>query len=81
MLVQSVSITDDRRAEAEAWHTRSPNLSVDEVMEAPQLLFGSVTEMIEQLQARRERYGFSYVTVFEAELEKFAPIISELSGQ
>jgi hypothetical protein len=50
-------------------------------MEAPQLLFGSVTEMIEQLQARRERYGFSYVTVFEAELEKFAPIISELSGQ
>jgi probable F420-dependent oxidoreductase len=81
MLVQSVSITDDRRVEAEAWHTRSPNLSVDEVMEAPQLLFGSVTEMIEQLQARRERYGFSYVTVFEAELEKFAPIISELSGQ
>jgi hypothetical protein len=50
MLVQSVSISDDRRVEAEAWHTA---VLTGEVMEAPQLLFGSVTEMIEQLQAHR----------------------------
>jgi hypothetical protein len=36
---------------------------------------------VRQLRDRRERYGFSYITVFEAELEKFAPLVKELSGQ
>jgi hypothetical protein len=38
-------------------------------------------EIVQQLVDRRERYGFSYITVFEAMLETFAPIVAELSDQ
>jgi hypothetical protein len=68
------------RVEAEAWHTRSPMRQRRRGHGGAALLFGSITDMIEQLQARLERSDFSYVTVF-AEPEKFAPIIRELSGQ
>jgi probable F420-dependent oxidoreductase len=83
MLVQRVRITDDRRAAAEEWRAAldQPELDLEPLFEAPQLLLGSVDEIVEQLQGHRARYGFSYITVFEAELEKFAPIVRELSGQ
>jgi alkanesulfonate monooxygenase SsuD/methylene tetrahydromethanopterin reductase-like flavin-dependent oxidoreductase (luciferase family) len=45
------------------------------------LLLGTVDEIVRQLQERRERYGFSYITVFEPMLETFAPVVKELSGQ
>jgi probable F420-dependent oxidoreductase len=83
MLVQKVAVTGDRRAEAAAWKARIPDLALnaDELLDAPQLLLGTVAEIVQQLRDRRERYGFSYITVFEAELEKFAPVIEELSGR
>jgi len=81
MLVQRVVVTDDRRAAAEAWHEeteRRAARSVDELLSAPQLLFGTVDQIAAQLEDRRERYGFSYVTVFEPMLETFAPVLREL---
>jgi len=83
LLVQRVRVTDDRRAAAEEWKAdiEEPDISVEMLFDAPQLLFGSVDEIIGQLQARRDRYGFSYITVFEAELEKFAPVVRELTGR
>lgn len=83
MLVQKVALTEDRRGTATEWKARLPQhiLGVDELLEAPQLLLGTVAEIIDQLLARRERYGFSYITVFEPELEQFAPVVKELSGQ
>jgi probable F420-dependent oxidoreductase len=82
MLVQRVTITDDRRAAAAAWLTEDADhgSSVDLLLDAPQLLMGTVEEIAAQLVARRERYGFSYITVFEPELEKFAPVVKVLSG-
>jgi hypothetical protein len=82
MLVQRVEITDDRRAAAAKWaaDVDSPNLSIDDLLDTPQLLFGTVAEIVDQLESRRNRYGFSYITVFEAELAKFAPIVQALSG-
>ncbi|WET78624.1 TIGR03621 family F420-dependent LLM class oxidoreductase [Amycolatopsis sp. QT-25] len=84
MLVQRVVVTDDRRAAAEAWREEvkdQDGLDVDVLLETPQLLFGTVAEIVRQLQERRERYGFSYITVFEPMLEAFAPVVKELSGQ
>ena len=81
MLVQRVVVTDDRRAAAEAWHDeteRRAARNVDELLEAPQLLFGTVDQIVAQLLDRRDRYGFSYVTVFEPMLETFAPVLKEL---
>jgi probable F420-dependent oxidoreductase len=81
MLVQHVVVTGDRRAAAEEWHElteRSAVADADELLDAPQLLLGTVEEIAGQLVARRERYGFSYITVFEPALETFAPVIREL---
>jgi probable F420-dependent oxidoreductase len=84
MLVQRVIVTDDRRGAAEAWREEvkdQDGLDVDTLLETPQLLFGTVGEIVQQLRDRRERYGFSYITVFEPMLETFAPVVKELSGQ
>jgi probable F420-dependent oxidoreductase len=83
MLVQRVSLTDDRRAAAAEWLAEDPEhgTSADLLLDAPQLLMGSVEEIAAQLRERRERYGFSYITVFEAELEKFAPVVALLRNQ
>jgi probable F420-dependent oxidoreductase len=82
MLVQRVVVTEDRRAAAAAWHEeteRSTVRDVGDLLDAPQLLLGTVEEIAGQLENRRERYGFSYITVFEPYLETFAPVIRELS--
>ncbi|QKV78116.1 TIGR03621 family F420-dependent LLM class oxidoreductase [Amycolatopsis sp. Hca4] len=81
MLVQHVEITGDRLAAAEAWHEKTERSAVPdarELLDAPQLLLGTVEEIAGQLENRRERYGFSYLTVFEQYLETFAPVIREL---
>ncbi|GAA3577026.1 TIGR03621 family F420-dependent LLM class oxidoreductase [Amycolatopsis ultiminotia] len=84
MLVQRVVITDDRRAAAAEWHADTEErtaASIEELLTAPQLLFGTVDEIVAQLVSRRERYGFSYLTVFEPMMETFAPVVAELRGR
>lgn len=81
MLVQKVFVTEDPHSEVQAWKDESIELSVDELLDTPQLLAGTVEEIAAQLRERRDRYGFSYFTVFEAELEKFAPVIELLRNQ
>ena len=84
VLIQRVVVTDDRREAAAEWHAETEERSaadVDELLRAPQLLFGTVDEMVQQLIAHRERYGFSYFTVFEGMMETFAPVVAELRGR
>jgi len=78
-LVQMVVETNDRRATAEKLAERfGPALGVEEILETPFLLIGTVDEMAEQLARNRERYGFTYLTVHEPYLETFAPVIERL---
>ncbi|HEU4945895.1 MAG TPA: LLM class flavin-dependent oxidoreductase [Kribbella sp.] len=44
------------------------------------LLRGSVQEMIDELQRRRDEFGSSYITVNSAYLEHLAPVVEELTG-
>jgi probable F420-dependent oxidoreductase len=46
----------------------------------PHALFGSVTTVCEELERRRDIHGISYVTVGEAAMESFAPVVSRLAG-
>ncbi|WP_030608426.1 LLM class F420-dependent oxidoreductase [Streptomyces sclerotialus] len=80
MLVQRVVITNDRRAAAREFAAYGLGLDVDQLLDAPTLLFGTVRQIADQLRERRERYGFSYITVLDAALETFAPVIEELRG-
>ncbi|MDG2113132.1 MAG: LLM class F420-dependent oxidoreductase, partial [Actinomycetota bacterium] len=52
----------------------------DELARHPHALIGSVGEICEVLQRRREEYGISYVTVGAANMEAFAPVVAQLAG-
>jgi probable F420-dependent oxidoreductase len=79
-LIQMVVETSDRRAVAEkAIAEDELNMTAEEAMETPFFLFGTVREMADQLLERRERFGFSYVTVHDPYMKALAPVI-ELLG-
>ena len=50
------------------------------IAESPFALVGPTSKMIDELQARRERWGFSYVIVGQNDVEAFAPVVAALSG-
>jgi probable F420-dependent oxidoreductase len=52
----------------------------DQMRAHPHALFGSVETVCDELRARRERYGISYVTVPDNALDAFAPVVAALSG-
>jgi probable F420-dependent oxidoreductase len=80
-LVQRVIVTDDRRGEAEELTARWTQLSAVEILNSPYVLIGTTDEIIDDLLARRERWGFSYYTVHEAYLDCFAPVVARLAGK
>ena len=79
--VQRVIVSDRRREAAAELQQSWKQLSVDEILEAPYALIGSVDEMVESLHARRERWGLSYFVTFEQFLETLAPVVAKLSGK
>ena len=79
-LVQRVVVTEDRRAAAEELAHRWPELSADEILQSPYLLVGTVKQMVEDLEARRRRWGISYYAIHEPYLDAFAPVVARLAG-
>ncbi len=79
VLVQGVD-TANGATTAEAWAGRTP-LSARQVVESPFVLFGSVSKLEEKLLAQRERFGISYITVFEPGMEALGPLVARLSGR
>jgi probable F420-dependent oxidoreductase len=55
-------------------------LTPDQLGAAPIALIGTVEEIIETLQQRREALGFSNIVVHEAEMDALGPVIAELAG-
>jgi probable F420-dependent oxidoreductase len=79
VLVQMVVVTPDRRAEAAKLAAEDDlGLTADEILETPFLLLGTVPEIAEQLRERRERFGFSYLTVHAPWMAALAPVIEIL---
>lgn len=50
------------------------------VRNSPFALIGPPAKLVEDLRARRERWGFSYVIVGQNDIEAFAPVVAELAG-
>ena len=46
----------------------------------PHACVGSVEEIIETLQERRERFGFSYVVFSGGVMDDMAPVVAKLAG-
>ena len=80
-LVQTVVVTDNRRQAAEELARRWTQLSPAEILESPYVLIGTVDQQVEDLQARRERWGISYYVIFEPHMEALAPVVAKLTGR
>ena len=46
----------------------------------PHALLGTVDTICATLQERRERFGFSYVTIPQRNIDEFAPVVARLMG-
>ena len=79
--IQRVIVTERRREAAEELQRNWKQLSVEEILEAPYVLIGTVDEMVEALHARRDRWGLSFFVTFESYLETLAPIVARLAGK
>lgn len=80
-LVQRVVVTDDPRGSAELARERLPELSVEDILGSPYLWIGTVESIGEDILAARERWGFSYFTVFHDSLQAVSPIVARLGGK
>ena len=54
--------------------------TVDEVLDTPLMLIGTPDGMAEQLQRRRERWGYSYIVVPGPMARAFAGVAARLAG-
>jgi hypothetical protein len=45
------------------------------------VLIGTIDQIVEDLQARGERWGISYYVVQEPYLDAFAPVVARLAGR
>jgi alkanesulfonate monooxygenase SsuD/methylene tetrahydromethanopterin reductase-like flavin-dependent oxidoreductase (luciferase family) len=74
-----VSVTDDRAGRIAAM-AKMVGVAEEMITASPFALIGSAGEIVEELVARREQYGFSYVIVGAEDIEAFAPVVAELAG-
>lgn len=75
-----VNVTDSP-AEAIAGIAAMMGVDTSMVEETPFALVGPPSKIVEDLLARRDRWGFSFVIVGAADVESFAPVVAELAGR
>ena len=73
------NVTDDRDGAAAAF-AAGFGAEPREVLEMPHFLIGTIDQMVEDLQVRRERFGISYVVFPDAAAESLAPVVERLTG-
>lgn len=73
-------VTDDQAAMAERV-APGFGMSPAEVLDSPHALIGNVDQICESLQARRERYGISYIAFSGDGFERLAPVVARLAGK
>ncbi len=52
----------------------------DVIAASPFALVGPPAKLVDELRARREQFGFSYVIVGQDDVDTFAPVVAELTG-
>ena len=72
-------VTDEREAMAERV-AGGFGLSLDEVKATPHVLVGTVDQIAEDLEQRRDEFGFSYVVLSGDVFEAMAPVVKRLAG-
>jgi probable F420-dependent oxidoreductase len=79
-----VAVTDEPRQAAATmlrdWDI-ADGMSADQLLASPHTLIGAEDQLVEAVRGLRERYGVSYVSVFQEAMEAFAPVVARLSGR
>ena len=73
------TVTDDRKAMAERI-APGFGLSPEDVLLSPHVVIGTVEQIVDDLQRRREEYGFSYIVFSGDVFEAMAPVVKRLAG-
>ncbi len=73
------AVTDSQAETAEAMG-RELGMDAETFLAFPHALVGSIDYMCEELERRREIYGFSYVSILDRCIDGMAPIVEKLSG-
>ncbi|MEX2547431.1 MAG: hypothetical protein WD830_06525 [Chloroflexota bacterium] len=55
-------------------------ITEEEMERSPHYLLGDTDEMVEQLIARRERWGINYLAIKQPHMDVLAPVIARLAG-
>src|SRR5690606_38165257 len=71
--------TDDRAGAIEQL-APACGLTPDDAADSPHALIGTVDEICAQLEARRARWGISYIGLSQDTLDAFAPVVARLAG-
>ena len=74
-----VHVTDDRSSIALAMASAFA-VDVRVALETPAALVGTLDEIVDEVQRRRERWHMNYVVVDEEFLDTFAPVVERLNG-
>ena len=61
--------------------TKDDAVTVEQVLASPHFLIGSVDQISEELLSYREKYGISYITVHERDMDAFTPVMARLAGK
>jgi probable F420-dependent oxidoreductase len=80
VIVFDAAVTDRARSLVDALTARLKS-AVTAVVESPFVLYGSRGSIIEDLLARRERLGISYIAVPGWSMRAFGPVIAALRGK
>jgi probable F420-dependent oxidoreductase len=82
LFVLEVVVTEDRRAAAqEVADAYAPHSNVDDLLESPNVMFGTEDQIAQQILDYRERYGFTYFTVQRPHMEPLGPIIEKVRSR
>ena len=73
------NVTEDRDSVAAAMAAGFGSEPRD-VLDMPHFLIGTIDQMIEDIRARRERYGISHIVVPDSAAEELGPIVERLTG-
>jgi probable F420-dependent oxidoreductase len=80
-MIIAVLVTNNRRQRAEqlicerGWS----GLTVEDVFNMPSIFIGLVDDIVEAMEERRARYGFSYYVVSDRYIDTFAPVVARLA--
>ena len=82
-MVIDVVQTDDPDGAAEALIARRGwrGITPAQVLEMPAIFIGSREQIVDDMEARRARFGYSYLIVSDRSMDALAPIVARLAGR